>query len=443
MKLLASILLLFVGLFSVCYAEESDFSYSSYSIPGNDLIGNSFVSAYTGDSQLFSYTRGNNYNYVYTADFLNGILPGNITFTRASAGTYFNSSGVMRTAAADQPRFDYDPATLAPRGLLIEPQRTNLVTSIQGWSLNGGSYAPTKTNNAIIAPDGTMTGIQLDYPAISSTNYGNLYTTIVSPPASAAYAYSVWLRGSVGGEVIYLTWTKSTSVHQTFACVLTNQWQRFTLISTLDSAGTNYINIGRDGRAENPSIPAQTIYAWGAQVEAGNFPTSYIPTTSAAATRSADYARITNLSTIGYNQSAGTLFVEAETNYASAGTPVSELTLYGVSGNDRTSFIKGSTGGNAFYMITNSVQQINNSLSFVADNTVYRKAIAFSSDGNLSIASNLSGSVTSFSGKTLPSPINGLYIGNVANSSFYNGWIRQIKYYPYKMPDAGLLQLTQ
>lgn len=58
-------------------------------------------------------------------NLLSGTLDPRITFTRASTGTYFNSAGVMQTAAVDAPRFDYDPVTLAAKGLLIEGARTN------------------------------------------------------------------------------------------------------------------------------------------------------------------------------------------------------------------------------------------------------------------------------------------------------------------------------
>ena len=57
-----------------------------------------------------------------------GTLPPNVTFTRAStATTYFDSTGTMQTAAANAPRWDYDPVTLALNGLLIEEARTNVL----------------------------------------------------------------------------------------------------------------------------------------------------------------------------------------------------------------------------------------------------------------------------------------------------------------------------
>ena len=58
---------------------------------------------------------------------LTSALDSRVTFARAGSGTYTDSTGVLQTAAANVPRFDHDPITLAPRGLVVEEQRTNLV----------------------------------------------------------------------------------------------------------------------------------------------------------------------------------------------------------------------------------------------------------------------------------------------------------------------------
>lgn len=60
-------------------------------------------------------------------NFLSGALPADVTFTRASTAWYFNSAGVLTAAAANAPRFDYDPATLQLKGMLVERAGTNLV----------------------------------------------------------------------------------------------------------------------------------------------------------------------------------------------------------------------------------------------------------------------------------------------------------------------------
>src|SRR6187551_3404122 len=87
-------------------------------------------------------------------DFMQpGSLDPRITFTRASTATYFDSAGVMQTAATNAPRWDYDPATLALRGLLIEEARTNVIVSSAAISgANWQQVAVTATAGQTGAP---------------------------------------------------------------------------------------------------------------------------------------------------------------------------------------------------------------------------------------------------------------------------------------------------
>ena len=62
-----------------------------------------------------------------------------ITFTRSSVGTYVGADGLIKTAAADEPRFDHD-ANGNCLGLLIEEQRTNLITQSTGSNHSGINY---------------------------------------------------------------------------------------------------------------------------------------------------------------------------------------------------------------------------------------------------------------------------------------------------------------
>jgi hypothetical protein len=78
-------------------------------------------------------------------NFLSGTLDPRITFSRATVGTYYDSSGILQTAAINGPRFDYDPSTLLPNGLLLEGARTNLLLNslLNGTSLSTQSVTVT------------------------------------------------------------------------------------------------------------------------------------------------------------------------------------------------------------------------------------------------------------------------------------------------------------
>lgn len=92
-----------------------------------------------------------------------GVLDPRITFTRASTATYFNSAGVMQTAAINAPRWDYDPATLTLRGLLLEDARTNLllnsaVLSTQSVTVPASVQALSFYGTGTIALSGAFVG---------------------------------------------------------------------------------------------------------------------------------------------------------------------------------------------------------------------------------------------------------------------------------------------
>ena len=48
-----------------------------------------------------------------------------VTFTRSSTATYYGSDGLLKTASANEPRYDYDPVTLQLRGLLLDGAASN------------------------------------------------------------------------------------------------------------------------------------------------------------------------------------------------------------------------------------------------------------------------------------------------------------------------------
>ena len=245
--------------------------------------------------------------------FMNvGAMPAGVTFARASTATYFNSAGVMQTAAPNTPRWDYDPTTLALRGLLIEEARTNiLLQSVDftnaAWSKTsfGGPAVPVVTANQTVAPDGTTTADSIAFSAVSA---GGAVLQQAYTGTANSFTLSVWLKGSIGGERLYLSTTPNGTTYYRTTATLTTTWQRFVLTTAALTAGTWYFQFGIDTRDGNQNFgPAQTIFAWGAQTEQAPFVSNYIPTTTAAVTRALDLA--TMPTSPWYNASAGSAAV--------------------------------------------------------------------------------------------------------------------------------------
>jgi hypothetical protein len=238
------------------------------------------------------------------------------SFTRASTGTYFDASGVLTTAAINGPRFDYvyNGSSWVSKGLLIEEQRTNLVQYSElvgstGWSANSaGTTTPVVTANFAAAPNGSTTASKIVFPSASGTQSSKIYQQIAS--ITGAHTISLYLRGDVGGEVVYLIGYNGTSYFFT-TCTLTTSWQKFS-VST-GSSNQGFLQLGRNDIANGP-MSACTVYAWGAQGEAGSFATSYIPNLSnSSATRSADVCQITGGDfTSFWNASEGSFVYEAD-----------------------------------------------------------------------------------------------------------------------------------
>jgi len=231
-------------------------------------------------------------NTLYFRDALFNRVPA--TFSRTSSATRVNKQGLIETVSAGIPRIDYTDGSAK---LLMEPSRTNGLTYSDDFSTGWGVFNVTLNTNQIISPDGTQNA--------------DLITKISSSPSpriskTGAYAvtgnhtFSIFVKqGTSDGFLIRMD-TGNTANFQYFFSTNTftitganaisatsvnygNGWIR--IITTANVTSTAWIIEPVNMFYESDG---ETIYAWGAQLEAGSYPTSYIPTTGSAVTRNAD-----------------------------------------------------------------------------------------------------------------------------------------------------------
>jgi hypothetical protein len=367
-----------------------------------------------------------------------GTLDSRVTFTRSTTATYYNSSGVLSTAAINAPRFDYNPSTLAPLGLLIEQSSTNLLTYSQDLSNAAWNKATgcTVNNTANIAPDGTQTANAISQTTNGETNGvfrpGGLFQSgrTVSLYLKAGEITSVIGQNGAGQfwtfNLITGLFSSVNAVFTTSSTSVGNGWWRIQI--TLGSVAGFDLFIG----ASSGASAYNKFYIWGAQLEALAFPTSYIPTTSAQVTRASDNASMTGSNfTSWYNQGQGTLYIE-NTSVNQSGQ----------------SYIISNGSNNRYYYSANASSTTSTTSSYDGTNVLANSLITngvFNKTGSTySSISNLK--TLSANGTAATSgAYNGSWATNTAvkfGEQNFTGWIKKISFYPQALTSAQLQTLT-
>ena len=397
-------------------------------------------------------------------NFLTGTLDPRITFTRTGAvATFVGSNGLIQTAAADTPRFDYNPVTLALKGLLIEEAKANIALYSEQFDnvLWVKGATATVTANATTSPDGTASADKLIDNATNVVHNAQ-QTTVASASSSVSYTFSIFLKAAelgfafigLGGSAFsttpYISVNLSTGATATAngsptnvsATSYGNGWWRVVLTGLTAFTGSVIpdIRTSQDGVWANRTYigTGQGIYLWGAQLEqAAVFASSYVPTTATLVTRGADVATMT-----GTNFSDW--FNPIEGTFVSSSSLVSTATNRGVYAasdggvvNELFHYLSTSTNN----LVASSGQLTTNStLNGVVANTVYSNAFAYkASDSRAALNGTLAPQVTPL---VVPT-VNQFRIGARGNSTFYiNGHIRSINYYNTRLPDGALQSLT-
>lgn len=391
----------------------------------------------------------------YTGDGTSGIYIWGAQLSPVTAVQAIPAYVATTTAAYFGARFDYDPTTLAAKGLLIEEQRTNRV--VQSGNITASPWAEYYPGEgsvlaAITAPDGTVTAIGLNDTS-GTGNYG--YNSGLEPIAAATtYTYSIYVKAgtsSAGFSMWLICRTPLVTVSQD-----TIAWVNGVPVGagwTAVDAGAGWFRIANtftnstSATVQYYCIPAPTAvsatgstYFWGAQFEAGAFASSYIPTTTATATRAADSATITGVNfSSWYNATAGTVVwdgvigsdkIEDLVSFTAA-TIAESFTLYKTGVPDIRQWMR--TGG---------VSQYNISLGSITLAASTKIAAAYALNNS---SGSLNGQTAVVSATGTPSAPTQLWLA--AGATNIGGpasrfWIKRLTYYPTRLADATLTALT-
>jgi len=382
-----------------------------------------------------------------------------ITYTRPSSAWRYNEFGIYEQVPANQPRFDYDPVTLALRGLLVEEQRTNLL--LRSSEFGNASWSKTRMSvveDVAIAPDGT-TSMDLLVPTTVSGNHQISQSVAVSGGSINALSFYVkaagynFVRLRIGDSVGYLV----DAIADLANGVITNPSAASKIepigngiyrlsMSATASVGATTLSLGvwvydNSKAAEFVGDGVSGIYVWGAQIEAGAFPTSIIPTTSAQVTRAADVASVNTLSP-WFNPDEGTILAELiPISAASSGI----LSL--MSGQfNRLGLYRQQTKLLRWWNSPGTPSGSNEPGGVSApDGVVAKAAIAYTADGNRAFSAN--GSAPAISSVVNGPDFSAFSTLGIMRSfgtttEIMSGHIRRIRYWPRRLSDSELQRIT-
>ena len=362
----------------------------------------------------------------YTGDGTSGIyLWGAQLEQSATVGEYIPTTSTINSA----PRFDHDPTTGESLGLLVEESRTNLLLQSEDFSTSWTTVTATVTTNVATAPNGTTTADLYSGTSTSAVNQS------VSLTSGVTYTISFYVKSAGLGNDSFRLRIDGAQTSSNFTA--TSEWQRFTFTATSANTGARTCGIVRNTAGDNVDV-----LLWGAQLEAGAFPTSYIPTVAATVTRAADVASITgsNFSS-WYRQDEGTVFVNGITPPNRADFPSLNTLHDGTSNNRLLQYV--FTSGYFSAARVGSVPQGDNTAAVTpTDGSAYKIASAFAVNNSVTAVNGVTGSVDTLC--LMPTALNTLAIGaEWNNANIVNSTIRRLTYWPVRLSNEVLQRITQ
>ena len=377
-------------------------------------------------------------------------------YTATTTQPIINYIPVLLTAPANTARFEHNPTTGESLGLEIEESRTNSALNSASFT---GSTGTENILNSAISPTGEQ---DADF-IYETTTTGEHFAgdRSISVTSGVVYTWSFYCKQGVGNRLVRIRTATSGAatadldlstgviinpggaayVNSTVQAV-GNGWYRVSLTITASATGTLVC------RAQLVSAVDGTVYTgngysgfflWGAQLEAGTFPTSYIATGGSQVTRSADSAVMTGTNfSSWYRTNEGTIYAESILNGANTNKDLLTITD-GTSANEIT--MRWASGAQAqALVVAGNVTQVSIAPSgYSTIGTAYKRVFAFKVN-DFEQAINGTSVGTDISG-VLPA-VDRLQFMTPSGNASLNGTIRKVAYYPLRLTRAQLEALT-
>jgi hypothetical protein len=378
----------------------------------------------------------------FQLEFVSATLAPSVNFTRSDAtATRVNNIGYIETLVADTPRFDFDPVLIACKGLLIEESRINICTDSKNFSAWAGSNQVTWSTPSETAPDAAATVDKMAAVAVSAQHYAQKTITVTN---ATTYTASVYVKASglTRGNVLLAQssspFTINANANFNLATGIVtpstgtatiqaagNGWYRITVTGTTTGTGVFFRvamqSAGGSGTFTGNGVDG--LLVWGAQLEAGAFATSYIPTTTTALTRNADVATITGTNFSDFWQaSKGGVLVRARPGTVTGTRP---WVQYDDGTADNIITLRGNTTNPELYIVDGGTPQAQIDAGTIAANTDYNLIGWWQTNDCKARLNN--GAVVTDTTATIPT-VTQARLGS-DGTNYLNGHLASISYY--------------
>jgi hypothetical protein len=250
------------------------------------------------------------------------------------------------------------------------------------------------------------------------------------------------VAGTATAAGAYGGWTSASATITPFG----NGWFRITNTATtnvgLTTLAAAFLLADASGNASYTGDGTSGMFYWGAQLEAGAFATSYIPTVASQVTRSADVATMTGTNfSSWYNQTEGTFVASFDQN--AVNSEVGYVGEVRTDNNNRIQLFANNGAGQTQFTVRNGgvVQADLATTGSITQGAVIKAAYAYKASDFATVRDG--GAAATGSTGSIPT-VTSFLIGStqVASNLELNGHIRQIAYYNTRLPNATLVSLT-